>query len=89
MIDHRTLLVAGTSKVATDLQHQIDPERRRFVVVSPGQSFAQRFDLILITEHYHKQCYYSSDHERRKMDDWFDTCVLTRLSGPDARLVRL
>jgi hypothetical protein len=73
--------------MAAHLRRQVRP--KNVMVVSPGDRFATRFDLIFVTAEYRREQAFASDTVRERNLQWFREAVQVRLSGPDARLVFL
>jgi hypothetical protein len=82
----KILVVAATAMDADHLRRQAP--NKKVVVVAPGQCFAQRFDVIFVTDQYRRERGYASEERRAAMDDWFKTFVMTRLD-PDGRIMHL
>lgn len=83
----KILVVVANATDAAHLRRQTP--HKKVVVVSPGQCFSQRFDLIFVSDQYRREREYADEQQRALMDDWFETCVRTRTAGPDARIMQL
>jgi hypothetical protein len=83
----KILFVVATAMEAEYLRRQV-PDKK-VAVVSPGQRFGSRFDLIFVTDQYRREQCYASEIMRETNHRWFRESVETRLSGPEARIVHL
>lgn len=84
----KTLIVAGNPYHAQDLRRQVrdDPLIR---VIQPGEFIGARFDLIIVTDTYRRELYYSSAAEQDRRVQWFEEAVRCRLGSPEAKLIHL
>lgn len=87
----KTLIVAGNHSHATYLRSQAQRRHNYDVsIIAPGDMVpAQRYDLIVVSDTYTRERLYAPEDMGPRMDIWFESSVTVRLSGPDARMIRL
>lgn len=75
---------------ATDAAHvRRQTPNKKVRVVSPGHHPSDRYDVIFVTDQYRREQNLANEETRERNKRWFETSVLTRLSGPDARIIYL
>lgn len=84
-----TAIVVAHASHAAQLQREIDPTGKKFKVLFYDQSIVGlRFDLILVTDSFYHEAYYSPPQRGQQMGQWMDQVLRLRLS-PEGRMVRL
>ena len=83
----KILVVCPNASEAAYIRRQTPNKKIR--VVSPGHHTSDRYDVIFVTDQYRREQNFATEETRERNKRWFEESVLTRLSGPDGRIIYL
>lgn len=85
---NKVAIVVWDSAHAHDLQNQIDPDRKQFIVLprlAPVRGL--RLDKILVTDSFQRALYFAPDREKIRADEWLWLDLQSRLADTGTKLV--
>ncbi len=85
---NKVAIVVWDSAHAHDLQNQIDPDRKQFIVL-PRLATVRglRLDKILVTDTFQRSLYFVPDREKIRVDEWLWLDLQARLANAETKLV--